>query len=301
MPDVTLLALAGTTQGVFGAGVVTAFEEGNLYPRIRNAFGVSAGSMNLGYFLAQQSRLGSSIYFDDLSTRKFIRPIYVPIGIVGRFIHRYIKSIPLKCRVKPVDIDYAFEFVTKHKTLNVSHMEKALKRIEFKILLGDPINATVSYVDARGETFAKLKAAIALIPYYNRAIEVGGEPRIDGGLIDAMAIKDVLSSIPEDDTLIVISNFSFERRIRHYIKDAIEAWVASLMFRGSLARVMRHRIENLRKNLEILNCRKNLIVLQPDPEYAVKPSTISRVKLIRLYAHGIEKGKDALKKLQHRV
>lgn len=297
MRDITILALAGTTQGVFGAGVVTAFEEGDLYPRIRATFGISAGAMNLSYFLARQSKLGSSIYFDDLSTPKFIRPVYVPIGIVGRFIHRHITAIPLKYRVKPVDIDYAFEFVARHKALNVRRLETVLEEVEFKILLGDPMNATASYVDARGETLAKLKAAIALIPYHNQAIEIGGDLRIDGSLIDAMAVREVLSSIPKDDILIVISNFSFERRLRHYIKDVVEAWVASLMFGGSLAYAMRRRIENLKKNLEALNRRKNLLVLQPDPEYAVTPSTISRRKLLRLYTHGIEKGEEILKRL----
>lgn len=132
------------------------------------------------------------------------------------------------------------------------------------------------------------------------SVGIGGDPRIDGSLIDAMAIREVLGSIPEDDILIVISNFSFERRLRHHIKDAMEALITLLMFRGSLACVMRHRIENLRKNLEVLNCRKKLLMLQPDPEYAVTPATISRIKLLRLYSHGITKGEEALKKLQHR-
>lgn len=297
MRNVTLLALAGTTQGVFWAGVVTALEEENLYPRIRKTFGVSAGAMNLSYFLARQSRLGSSIYFDDLSTRKFIRPCYVPVGIAGRFIHRYIANIPLKYRVKPVDVDYAFQFVAEHKALDTTRLDKTLEQIEFSILLGDPINAEACYVNARGETLSKLKAAIALIPYYNQAIKIGEDSRIDGSLIDAMAITEVLMSIPKDDILIVISNFSFERKLRHHIKDVIEAWVASLMFGDKLAIVMRRRITNLKNNLEVLNRRKNVLLVQPDPEYAVTPSTINRIKLLRLYKYGIEKGRWAMKQL----
>ena len=78
----------GVMAGIFGAGVVTSLEEENAYPFIEAVYGSSAGVMIAAYFLASQSKLGSSIFYEDL-LNNFITPSYVPLGIYDRCKHRY--------------------------------------------------------------------------------------------------------------------------------------------------------------------------------------------------------------------
>ena len=64
----------GGMAGVFGAGVATAFEDANLYPRVHSIYSASAGAHNAAYWLARQSHMGSTIYFDELFGKRFINP-----------------------------------------------------------------------------------------------------------------------------------------------------------------------------------------------------------------------------------
>src|SRR3989338_3950792 len=63
---------AGGMSGVFGAGIGTELEESNIYSKIEAIYGCSAGAFNAAYFLARDSRLGSSIYWENLTDGRFI-------------------------------------------------------------------------------------------------------------------------------------------------------------------------------------------------------------------------------------
>jgi len=57
-------------EGVFGAGVVTHLEEIDFYKNIEAVYGSSAGALIGAYFLSHQTKLGSSMFHEDL-TQKF--------------------------------------------------------------------------------------------------------------------------------------------------------------------------------------------------------------------------------------
>ena len=298
--DLVLLCPGGAMQGVFGAGVLTAFEEANLYPRIRACFGASAGAINLAYHLARQTEFGSSIYLEDLTERKFIRSEYVPLGIFWRAVHKYVHPVPLERRVKPVDIDYLFDNVVRNtKPLDVDALNTTLNDIDFKILLGDPHSGKTEYIDARNQTVRKLKATTALIPYYNRAVDIDGKEYIDPTQMDAMNASSVLGQLNEGDKLIVIANYSFERSARHQVMASIEAWVASLMFDGDLPDLIRNRMCNLTKDLEQIRNYPDTIIVQPTDGHKIKPDTTDPDVLRRQYEHGMTEGKKLLAKLKH--
>lgn len=65
----------GAMAGVFGAGVVTRLQEVNAYENFSHAYGASAGAFDIAYFLAKQTRKGSSIYWEDLTKGFIIKSI----------------------------------------------------------------------------------------------------------------------------------------------------------------------------------------------------------------------------------
>src|SRR6266849_4636903 len=100
----------GAMLGVFGAGFVTRLQEKGAYKFIEAIYGASAGAMNASYFLSRQTKLGSSIYYEEL-TKNFILPHNVPHGLWQRVSHRYFKHIPKSQMKDAVNIGYALDVV----------------------------------------------------------------------------------------------------------------------------------------------------------------------------------------------
>ena len=122
--NIVLVCPGGAMAGVFGSGVFTAFEKANLYPQIKTIYAGSAGALNAAYFLTRQTRLGASVYLDDLTEDKFIKPKYILLAYWQRLI-KYIKKDPEKDLVSPIDLDYLFQIIKKGK--KKLDIEKLLK------------------------------------------------------------------------------------------------------------------------------------------------------------------------------
>lgn len=296
--NLVLLCGPGAMQGVFCAGVLTAFENARIYNHIRVCYGVSAGAMDLAYFLARQTPYGSTIYLEDLTGRQFIRRNRVFTGIFWRWIHKHVVHIPLRMISKPVDIDYLFDDIIRNKKpLDVERLHKKMRTIPFKILVADPSNGKVRFIDARKNTIAKLKASCSIIPYYNRATILGNKSFIDPSVITPFAARKVIKSLHTSDKLVVIANFGFRRGKKHEIMASIESWVASQMFEGVLPALMKRRFKQLAEELVLLSNTPGCKIISPLPYETIKPDTTDPVLLHKLYSHGIERGQDFIKTL----
>ncbi|MBI5390544.1 hypothetical protein HZB02_03580 [Candidatus Woesearchaeota archaeon] len=295
--DIVLLCGPGAMQGVFSAGVLMTFEEANLYPRIKAGYGVSAGAMNLAYYFARQTAFGSSIYTEELIGRKFIRKEYLPIGIIERWVHKKVTALPLEWRATPINLDFLFdEIITQKKQLNMASLESALQEIDFKILLANPEKATTHYVEAKGETLQKLKASTAIVPYYNHSIMIEGCPYVDPSIIRPFGAEELIAQLQEEDKLVVISNFSFERGMRHHLMATLEAEVTSLMFEDELSTAVHHRFEQLDYELRLIQQFPGVTIIQPCSGQEIHPNETNQVRLKGMYNHGMEHGRKFLEK-----
>jgi predicted patatin/cPLA2 family phospholipase len=70
--SIALCVEGGAMRGVVSAGMVGALEELGLINAFDAVYGSSAGSINAAYFLAGAARMGTTIYYEDISTRQFI-------------------------------------------------------------------------------------------------------------------------------------------------------------------------------------------------------------------------------------
>jgi len=62
MKNLFLYLGGGAMAGVFSAGVVTKFQELDIYDKIEAVYGASAGALNAAYFLTKQTKFGLDIY-----------------------------------------------------------------------------------------------------------------------------------------------------------------------------------------------------------------------------------------------
>jgi predicted patatin/cPLA2 family phospholipase len=69
---IALVLFGGGMAGIRGAGAVIALEELGLNGVFNEIYSQSAGFANASYFLAKSIKLGTSIYYEDLSGNKYI-------------------------------------------------------------------------------------------------------------------------------------------------------------------------------------------------------------------------------------
>jgi predicted patatin/cPLA2 family phospholipase len=99
-----LIIDGGGMRGVYAGGVVTGLQAVGMQETFDDVVGISAGACAGGYLLAGQAALGTSIYYEDLTSREFIN------------LRRY-KNI--------MNIGYLERIMRTTKALDVATIEKS--------------------------------------------------------------------------------------------------------------------------------------------------------------------------------
>lgn len=293
--DIVLICPGGCMAGVFGGGVVTAFQEANLYPQIKTIYAGSAGAFNAAFFLARQTRLGSTIYCNDLAEEKFIKPKKLPKAYWQRFVNRYIKRIPKGAMNNVTDLDYLIHIIKNKKKLDIERILKS--KIEFKIAVTELKNLKLKIFNGKTKSILKiLKASADIIPYYSHSIELYGKRYIDGMIIDPIFISGIIKKLNPEDKIIVINNISIDKKFLLSIRSFLEAVAVYLMYRKKdIYKIFVERNKKFKQGLKLIKKYKNIYLINP-PNDKTTASTTDRKNLLETYNYGIKKGKKFLKK-----
>jgi len=73
---ITLVLYGGGMSGVAGAGAMIALQDLGFAHAFDAIYTYSAGFPNASYLLGDETRLGTSIYYEDLSRGQFIKLMY---------------------------------------------------------------------------------------------------------------------------------------------------------------------------------------------------------------------------------
>ena len=281
----------GSMSGIFGAGVVTSLQKMNFYDKIEAIYAGSAGVMNGSYFLAGQSELGSSAYYEDL-TQNFISPLHVPIGIIQRFWNKYINELSIKKIRNVVDIDYIIDIIKNKKQLKIKNIKK--QKIKFYAKLLNVSNGNIDYVDVkRYDTLTILKAAISIAPYYFPSQKIKDGKYIDGTIKEPIGLRYILNKHIKNKIVVVI-NEPIMRGFRHYAKNFLEGLVASSMHK-SLFKFFIEREKSVRNDIKLALNDGRVLLIHPPKNNPTLPKTTDYSKLMATYKMGIkeaEKIKD---------
>lgn len=275
----------GVMAGIFGAGVVTALEEENVYSRIEAVYGSSVGAIIGAYFLANQSRLGSSIFYEDL-IHDFITPIYIPLGIWDRIWNRVIAPVSYKDMRNPIDIDYVMNIIENKKNIDLNAFKSKKIPLYAHVLSLKNWNTEFINVTNHASPLRILRASISAAPYYF------SEDReyIDGAIFDHFPITEIATR-HSDKKIIAVINIVPNKLIRRSIKSFLEALVSSVMYSTNIFSI--YLMRDLRTSKEIKEARKNSnILISTVPKgLVVWPNTINKTKLLNGYEAGIKEGK----------
>lgn len=275
----------GIMAGIFSAGVVTSLEEENMYPYIEAVYGSSVGVIVGAYFLANQSKLGSSIFYEDL-IHDFITPLYVPLGIYDRFWNRFIKKLSHKNIRSPVDIDYAMDIITKLKKINIDEIQN--KKIPFYAYILNIKNLKAEFINITNhkDPLRIIKAAVSAAPYYfSPDLEY-----IDGAIENHFPITEILRKYPYHK-ITSIMNIVPNKVIRRSLKSILEGAVSSLMYGTKIWKVYLQRDFITSKEIQNVKKDSRTIIISPPRELKLWPNTTGKAKLLRAYEAGREEGK----------
>lgn len=184
-----LVLEGGGMRGSTPAGGALALGHLGLADTFDDVYATSAAVMNASYFLTAQEDMGISVYFDDLTDRRFYK---------------------MSRLWKVLDIDYVInEVVLKRKPLNIRRLLDMKTRLHVSVM--DRSNGEgflVNLKQSEEDAVKVLHAALAIPVFYNRSVEINGRDCVDGGLVIPFPLRQaiadgctdilVLLSHPED-------------------------------------------------------------------------------------------------------
>ncbi len=170
-----LVVEGGGMRGVLSGGALVAMEELGLTEAFDEVHGESAGAINGSYFVAGQAALGCRIYLEDIPNSRFIDPFR---------LHRIL------------DMDFLIdEVIAKAKPLDPTRVVGSRSRL--LVSLTDAADGTGRVIDvreAKAPLLRILKATAAIIPLYNRAVQLDEGWYVDGGISDPIPVGRAIAS-----------------------------------------------------------------------------------------------------------
>ena len=181
-------ATAGGALALAHLGLTEVFDE---------VYATSAGAINASYLLSGQGDLGITIYFEDLTT--------------GRFINRLRFW-------KMVDVDYVFrEIISLKKPLDVRRVLDS--RTQFYATVLDKETGQASLIDTKSTKtplLNVLKASLAMPVLYNRTVEVEGKRCMDGGLQIPFPLQQAIDNGCTDIFLLLSRPKEYVSKLPHW-------------------------------------------------------------------------------------
>jgi predicted patatin/cPLA2 family phospholipase len=184
-----LVIEGGGMRGVVSGGMVTGLEQLALREVFDLVVGTSAGALAGAYFLADQSRVGTSIYYEDLTGKEWLD---------------YSRALRRK---PPVGLDYLLDDVmVSRKPLNWDAvLASAIPLYAVATHLGD-YAATVFGQFRSGEQLRDALRASSRIPVISGApVEIDGGKYIDGSLSQGVPLEAAMTGLGATHAVLLLT------------------------------------------------------------------------------------------------
>lgn len=201
---IALVLFGGLMTGVRGAGAGTALLDLGLIDVFDRIYTMSAGFCNASYFLAKQPRYGSTIYFDEMTSKNFIQMSRVWNMVDTDFI------IDVIMNKKKLDIDKIFETKTK---LYTAMYNVGKKKVEY-----------VDVLRSGPKKYLEFMRAAVSIPYLHPgSVKIGKRKYKDYPVATTKLLQDFVNYVVESDAtdIFVIYNNAGQVKIPAVFSDRV--------------------------------------------------------------------------------
>lgn len=285
--DVVLYLGGGAMSGVFGAGVMTALQEQNVYDRIEAIYAASAGACNGAYFLTHQAYIGSSIYYEDLLNH-FIQGRHIPYGLLQRWWNYRIRPIAHDRIKNAVDIKYMIDVMRSKKVLDLERLKK--QEIPLYIKLLEVKTGNIEYFDIRKyNPLDILHAATSVAPYYYSSHTINGKIYIDAVIKEPIG-SDYLFRKHPNSKIVIQMNRQYEPNPFASFVQRVEERVLLGMYGKYIREAYAQSGKQRNQELQRLQQHANVLIIQPDKRASLPPHETNKECLLYSYQAGRQKG-----------
>jgi predicted patatin/cPLA2 family phospholipase len=171
-----LVIEGGGMRGVVAGGMVTALDELGLQEAFDLVIGTSAGALAGAFFLASQTHMGTSIYYEDLTGREWLD------------YRRALRGSPI------VALDYLLdELMVNHKVLDcarVRYSDVPLYSVATRV--PDYVPEVLGDFKTDEELICALRASARIPIVAGKPVSLRGSRYIDGSLSEAIPLDAAL-------------------------------------------------------------------------------------------------------------
>jgi predicted patatin/cPLA2 family phospholipase len=237
-----LVIEGGGMRGVVAGGMVSALETRNLLACFDSIHGSSAGACAGAYFVAQQARLGTRIYYEDINNKSFID---VRRALTGRPIMNTHFLIDHVMRViKPLDV------------------EKIISQPDFLYIVATDAKSGEARRYSRfrdaAHFFSILKGTITIPVIGGAPVLVDDLALSDGGMLQQIALDSALEVEPSHILVLMTRRLGEIERPDGGLRLKTEALILRLFYNADFARVYSVRNANINKTLQRIAARNSL-------------------------------------------
>ena len=280
----------GTMSGMFGMGVLSAFERADIHSRIEAIYAVSAGALNGAYFLAGQSELGATVYYDNL-VNGFIKPEKIPMLL----LHACLCAVsgggrPTK-GMDIVSIDYLFEVLERDKMLDIPKLSQRGVPLFVKLINLNTGQLVYHNVLSTGRPMQVLKSAVSVVPYYSVCKRADEESWADGALLEPLGVTSVLARHPYHKVVAVL-NTRPSRGKMHKLKACAEGLVTSAIYPGMKLYNFLKREQRFNREMAEISGHPRITIISPRSPKEVRPNLTNRDCLLGVYEMGLVAGQE---------
>jgi len=261
----------GGMRGAFSGGAMIALQELGFTDIYDYVYGFSSGAFSGAYLLSEKADIGTSIYYNDLSGKKFIRPWKL---------------------TKAMDMDYFCDYVVrKKKPLDINKIKNA--KSTFKIFVTNCCDGKLTAFSNRDEVdmVTALKATCSFPGFSYPAVTIDGKEYVDGNSFEYTPIEVAIADGCTD--ILIISTMPTYYRERFFTLINMLTLPFTYYLPKGFRVKLKFRTKLHNRDLKILADRDrrlsnvNLCVVSPD--YHIS-SNEARASVLKEFAeHGTSK------------
>lgn len=250
-----LVCEGGGQRGIFTAGVLDEFLRVNFNP-FDLCFGTSAGAQNLSSYLCGQRGYARHVITRYTTRREFFNPL------------RFVRGGNL------VDLDWLIDSTAREYPLAMSRAEALFDRGKaFYMCACRSDDFSAEYFSPDADSWLNiLKASSAIPGFYRRGVEIGGINYFDGGVSDAIPVREAARR--GADTIVVIRTVPSQiiypaRWLKH-----MGNWLSPGHLQQLLVMARHHQISYSQIQHFIENPPENLRIFEIHPPRALLSSAL---------------------------
>lgn len=267
-----LVIEGGGMRGVVAGGMVTAIQELGLTRCFDTIHGSSAGACAGAYLLADQARLGTSIFYEDINNARVTNPRRLWMG----------RAV--------MDTGFITDDVMRTtKRLDVEKIVSSPERLHIVATSTDAEELHYARYGTADEFFAILRGTITMPIVGGRSVNVGGREVVDGGMVQQIPFHSAVAGNATHVLILLTRRDREFERHKGRLLAALESLAMRFVYGPRLARLYASRRDRINADLDRIFAGDIGDVAM---DYIARPPTDSRVRRFSLEKELLEKGAE---------